>query len=153
MIMRDFGIGIDIAAPAHRVWQVLSEFERWSEWTPSVVRVESLSAPPRGPGSRVRIYQPGLRPAVWVVTHWELNRRFAWTANHPGVVVVADHLLASTPGGCHVELTIRFDGVLGSLAGRMVRGLTARNLELESNGLRARSEATDGGGTSIRLGG
>lgn len=56
-LLRDFGIEIEIAVAAERVWQVLAQVEHWPEWTQSVVRAEPLSAPPLGPGSRVRIYQ------------------------------------------------------------------------------------------------
>lgn len=139
--VRDFSIAIHIEASAERVWQVLTDIECWSEWTPSVLRIEPLSATALGPGSAARIYQPGLRPAVWVVTDWEPNRRFSWTTHHPGVAVVGDHVIARGSSGCRVELTIRFNGILGSLVGRLTERLTTRNLELEANGLRARSEA------------
>lgn len=139
--VRDFSIAVDVAASAERIWQVLTDIERWSEWTPSVLRIDPLSAPPLGPGSRARIHQPGLRPAVWVVTGWEPYRRFSWTARHPGVAVVGDHVITAGPRGCRVELAIRFNGALGALVGRLTERLTTRNLELESTGLKARSQA------------
>ena len=33
--MRDFSIQFDVAAPPARVWEVMSDGERWADWTPS----------------------------------------------------------------------------------------------------------------------
>jgi uncharacterized protein YndB with AHSA1/START domain len=60
--MRDFSISANINATPQRVWEVLSDGERWAEWTPSVTSVEILDKPLRV-GSRAMIRQPELPPA------------------------------------------------------------------------------------------
>ena len=35
--MRDFSRSIQIAAPVEVVWAILSDGERWPEWTPTVI--------------------------------------------------------------------------------------------------------------------
>ena len=82
-----------IAASIHRVWAILVDLKRWPEWNASVERIEELTSHSLGLGSRVRIHQPKLRPAVWVVTAWEPESRFVWEAAGPGVTVVGSHVL------------------------------------------------------------
>ena len=65
--MRDFKISADINATPERVWEVLSDGERWAEWTPSVTAVELLDKPLRV-GGRALIQQPELPPAKFRIT-------------------------------------------------------------------------------------
>jgi ligand-binding SRPBCC domain-containing protein len=53
--MRKFSITIDIAVPAERVWQVMSDTDRWHEWTPSVISVKRLGGGPFAAGSRATL--------------------------------------------------------------------------------------------------
>ena len=64
----DYSVSIDIAAPANVVWSVMSDVERWPEWTASVKRVRRLGRGPFDVGSRALINQPKFPPAVWKVT-------------------------------------------------------------------------------------
>jgi hypothetical protein len=138
--MRDFQVSTVINASIERTWSVLADIERWPEWTPSIERIESLTALPLGPKARVRIHQPKLRPAVWEVTVWEPPRRFVWQSKSPGVTAIADHRLEARPEGCSITLSLHFDGMLGGLAGRLTRRLTERYIRLEAEGLKARAE-------------
>ena len=63
-----FRISIDINAPAHRVYEVMSDIERWCEWTPSVTSIKRLDSGPFVVGSRAVIRQPKFPPALWTVT-------------------------------------------------------------------------------------
>ena len=141
--MSDFRISTTIDAPAERVWAVLADVARWPEWTASVSRVELLTSAPLGTGSRVRIDQPKLRPAVWTVTLWQPGQRFVWESTNPGVKVVAEHVIAPSTGGYTVTLTVHFSGLLGSMMGALNRKLTSHYLELEANGLKARCESRE----------
>ena len=73
---RKFSITIDINAPAERVWSVMSDIDRWHEWTPSITSVKRLGDGAFAVGTRVRIRQPGLPPAVWKLTAIEPGQSF-----------------------------------------------------------------------------
>ncbi|MFN0179896.1 MAG: SRPBCC family protein [Gemmatimonadales bacterium] len=131
---------VDIEAPAATVWGVLSDIERWPEWTETVTGIDRLDSGPFAVGSRFRIKQPRLGPATFVVTGLEANRGFTWVTRSPGVMVTADHQIEASAAQCRVTLSVRFGGFLGTLAGWATRGLTNRYLALEAAGLKRRSE-------------
>ena len=132
---------IDIAAPAERVWEVLSDVEYWSEWTPTVTSVRLLDDGPLRQGSRAKIRQPRIPETEYVVTELEPDRSFTWVATGPGTLTTARHDAQPLPGGgTRVRLSVTQSGCLGSVMGRFYRGLTDRYLANEADGLKARCE-------------
>jgi uncharacterized membrane protein len=141
--MRTFRITTEeIFAPAERTWQVMSDVERWPEWTPSVTSVTLLDGPgrPLAVGSRAVIRQPKFPPALWKVTEIEPGRRFTWVSVAPGLRVAARHSVESTDKGSRGTLSLEMQGLLGGVWGRLTKGITERYLALEAKGLKARSE-------------
>lgn len=134
---------VTIAAPCERVWEIMTDVERWSEATPSVTSVEMLDPGPLRVGSRVRMRQPRLPVAVWTVTDLVKCRHFTWVATGPGVRTTAEHIITSF-GDDHTRLCLRIDqsGPLGGVASRLYRRLTDRYLALEANGVKRRAEGT-----------
>jgi hypothetical protein len=93
-------------------------------------------------GSRARILQPKLRPAVWQVTELdEAKKSFAWISRNPGAQATAVHVVESDGAGSKVTLSLQFSGLLGPFMARLYRGLTERYLATEANGLKQRCEA------------
>lgn len=84
--MRDFSIAVDIEAPPGRVWEVMSDGERWPDWTPSVTSVEIYDKPLRV-GSRALIQQPKLPPGRFKVTALEPGRSFTWASGLLGGIM------------------------------------------------------------------
>ena len=90
--MSDFRYEVEIRVPPSRVWSVLLDVERWPEWTTSVTRIQRMEVGPISMGSRARIWQPRLRPAVWCVTSLDEKRRiFAWTTRAFGLKIIGRH--------------------------------------------------------------
>lgn len=139
--MLDFQTTVDIDAPPHVVWEVMSDVERWPEWTASVRSIRRLDSGPFRVGSQALIRQPRFPPALWTVTAIEPLRSFTWRSGAPGVWVHAHHSLTPTATGTRVRLGLRYRGLLGRLIARMTRGITERYLAMEAEGLKRRSEA------------
>lgn len=137
---RLFHITVDIAAPPERVWQVMTDVERWPEWTESVQKVKRLDNGPFQVGSRARIKQPKFLPAVWEVTELDAQRGFTWISRSPGVVASAKHRIERTARGSKVNLSVAYGGMLGGVVAKLLGGITDRYLMFEAAGLKQRSE-------------
>jgi uncharacterized protein YndB with AHSA1/START domain len=138
--MRKFSITTDIAAPAERVWQVMSDTDRWHEWTPSVTSVKRLGGRPFAVGSRAVIRQPRFPPALWKIAAIEPGRSFTWISVGPGLRVVGHHSVEPAAAGSRATLSLELQGIFGGVFGQMTKDITGRYLAFEAEGLKARSE-------------
>ena len=140
----EFSITTDVDAPAGVVFAVMTDIERWPEWTETVTRVERLDGAtgPLAIGSRLRVVQPKVPPAEWTVTALEAGRGFRMTSRSAGATVVANHWAEPLGDGrrARVTLSLTFSGWLGRMIARMMRGLNERYLAQEAEGLKRRSE-------------
>ena len=137
--MRQFHTSIQIPAPPARVWDVMSDIDRWHEWTPSITSIRRLGGAPFAVGTRVMIRQPKLPPALWKVIEIEPGRRFTWLSTAPGLRVFGHHGVEPDDGGCLATLGIDIEGPLGGMWGRLSRAITERYIAMEAQGLSARS--------------
>jgi uncharacterized membrane protein len=132
---------IEIHAPAQLVWEVFSDVQRWPEWTASVTSLVGKDGANLAVGKRFSIKQPGMSKLVWKVTEIDRGSSWTWVQRSPGVLVTARHWVTGQPGGrTLVRQQLEQRGVLGALVGRMMIKKTKRFLELEAQGLKARSE-------------
>ena len=139
---RDFSITVEIDAPKERVWAVMSDVERWAEWTPSVKSIERLVPGPLAVSSRLNIRQPKFPPTIWTVTAMGPGHSLTLKAGSPGVWVIARHWVEPSPNGCRATLSLRFDGVFGGIVGRLTKRLSEQYLQYEATGLKRRSESS-----------
>jgi uncharacterized membrane protein len=132
---------IDIEAPPDRVWAAVRDIEHWPEWTPTVTSIRPLDPGPLAVGNRAIVRQPRLLPARWQITELEEGRSFTWITRGPGILVAARHSIEDAANGSQATLSLDFSGPLGPLCARLTRGLNARYLALEAQGLKKRAEA------------
>ena len=133
---------IDIDATPARVWQVMSDVKKWPEWTPSI---ESVEAAPDtlSVGSRATVKAKGTPRATWTITEFNPGRNFTWITSVRGSKTVGEHVIAPNgEGKSRVTLAIEVNGLMGAIFKPMINKVITGNLELESNGLKRRSEAT-----------
>ncbi len=139
---------IEIDAPPQLVWEVFSDVQHWPDWTASVTSLTGRDGPVLAVGKRFTIKQPGMSKLVWRVTEIEPGSSWTWVQRSPGLRVTARHFDTAQPGGrTLVRQQLDQRGVLGALVARLMVKKTKRFLELEAQGLKARSEElshTDG---------
>ena len=132
---------VEIDAPPQLVWDVFSDVEHWPDWTASVTSLVGLDAPALAVGRRFAIKQPGMAKLVWTVTEIDPGSSWTWVQRAPGSLVTARHDVIAQPGGrTLVRQQLDQGGALGALVGRLMVKKTKRFLELEAQGLKARSE-------------
>ena len=136
----DYEISAEIDATPDQVWRVMTDVERWPEWTPSMTRVERLDPGPFQVGSTARIKQPKFPAVVWQVTELEPEQSFSWTASGAGVTTLACHRITPRGDGVEVTLSVRQTGPLAWLAGLITSRLTQSYIQMEANGLKRRCE-------------
>jgi uncharacterized membrane protein len=130
---------ISIDAPPTVVWSVMTDVERWPEWTASIRSVKALDGADLAVGGRYRIAARGVPAATWRVEQVDDGRSFVWVTAS-GVRVIAGHAIEPTDGGCDVTLSIRTEGLLAALFGWAIARVSRRNMDLEAQGLKRRSE-------------
>jgi uncharacterized membrane protein len=138
--MRKFTISTHVSAPVERVWQIMSDVERWHEWTASITSVKRLDGGAFAVGSRAMVRQPKFPPALWKVTEIEPGNGFTWESVAPGLRAIGRHTVEQTVTGSRVTLSVEFEGLFGGVWGRMTRDITERYLGFEAAGLKIRSE-------------
>lgn len=131
---------LGVAASREAVWKVLIDVESWPDLTPSMSSVRKLDAGPLRVGTRVRIRQPKLPPAVWTVTELAEPERFVWTARGPGFRTTASHEIVAEEGSTLLRLAVEQSGPLAGVVSRLGRSLTDRYIALEAAGVKRRAE-------------
>ncbi len=136
-----FERSVDIAATPERVWSIFSDVERWHEWTPSVTSVTLLDDRAFGLGSRARVLQPLIRPAVFEVTEFTPGRDFTWMTTNGGILAVARHVVEPMAGGTRATISLDFSGWPVLILRPWLSWLTNRYFRMETAGLKRASEA------------
>jgi len=135
-----YSISIDINAPAARVYEVMTDIDRWHEWTPSIGSIKRLDGTGFALGQRVRVRQPKLPPAMWTISAIDPGRSFEWVNRAPGLRVTGHHSVEPTNSGSRATLALSYDGIFGGLLAKLTAGITQRYIEMEARGLKARAE-------------
>jgi hypothetical protein len=103
--MRHFTSSTTIDAPREKVWEVLVDGARYTEWDSGVVRLEGTIAP----GASIRVVSganPG-RAFPVKVTEFEPGRRMVWSGGLPLGLFRGVRTFTLTPEGGHTTLSVR----------------------------------------------
>jgi uncharacterized membrane protein len=132
---------VKIDAPAPTFWDVLVDVEQWPDWTASMQRIVALDEPGIELGRRFQIEQPRLPNLVWVVTEVDPGVSWTWRQRSLGAATLAWHEVVPLEADRTLaRQRIEQRGPLGVAVGVLARRLTKRYLDLEAQGLKARSE-------------
>lgn len=133
---------VEIDAPPERVWAVMSDVERWHEWTASITSIQRRESGPLRVGASARVEQPKVPAVVWVVTDLQPGRSFTWVAGNLLFRSAGSHTVEQRAGGGSVAtLTVRSRGLLLPLLRSRFEALTREYVALEAAGLKRRCEA------------
>ncbi len=132
---------LDIAAPPEVVWDLTADIERWPSVTPTITALEKITDGPVAVGTRARIEQPGLRPAVWTVEELTPGRKLVWSTRMLGARFVGGHEVVPNGAGCTNRLTLDVTGPSAPLLA-LVAGTRLRTaLDTEGEGFRRAAQA------------
>lgn len=134
---------VEIDVPPERVWPVITDVERWPEWTPTMRSVELLRPGPLAQGTEARISQPRFGTRTWRVTSIDPGKSFTWETRGTGTVMVASHVITPRGNGESSTVTLGVDssGWAVSLLGWLLVRTARRFVEAEAEGLKRRVEA------------
>ena len=135
---------ISIAASAERVWLVLLDFPRYSEWNPFVRSIEG--APSEGSAIKVRIQSPSGKAMTFspVVLRNSAGREFRWKGKLvlPGIFDGEHYFHLASGGAGSTEFTHgeRFTGLLVPLLRGALDRDTRPGFEAMNRALKQRAE-------------
>ena len=132
---------IEINAAPEKVWSVLSDIERWPEWTPSMLSVKLVEDGPLAPGTQAIVHPKGTVESTWTVSEVTPNRSFTWDTKVRGARTVGGHEISPTAGGSRVTLSIVVDGFAAKLLKPIIGRTITTNMDQEAEGLKRVSEA------------
>jgi hypothetical protein len=144
LFARESSTGIVIAAPAARVWEVLTDFASYPEWNPMIRRAEGglrvgerLTVRFEPEGNKGHTFKPRL-------TVVEPGRELRWLGwpRLPGLLDT-DHywLLEPAPGGTRLVHGGSVFGLLAPLAGRGLVEKTRQPFEAMNRAMQQRAES------------
>jgi hypothetical protein len=142
--MKSLHAAIDIDAPAERVWQVVSDFARYPEWNPFIVRAAGV--PRVGERLDITIAAPGMRPATFRprVLDVEPGRLIRWKGEFklPGLFDGRHALIVDPLDDERSRFTTHEDvsGILLPFLGR-VMAASQQGFELMAQAVKERAEA------------
>jgi len=141
--MKSLHAAIDIDASAERVWQVVSDFSRYADWNPFIVRA---SGEPRvGERLAITIAAPGMKPVSFRprVLDVEPGRLIRWKGAFklPGLFDGRHALIVEPLDSARSRFTTHEDvtGILLPLAGKVMTA-SQQGFELMARALKERAE-------------
>ncbi|MDD7812463.1 SRPBCC family protein [Mycolicibacter sinensis] len=117
-----------VAAPAARVWAVLSDYEGMSAWAPGlqITLARPGSPEPNGVGAQRRIKAvPGMAPLVEEIVAFEPDQRLSYrgVSGIPFRNYLGDVVLRPSGAGTEISYTISADNQLPGVAAVLAHGL------------------------------
>jgi uncharacterized membrane protein len=137
-----FEESIEIEAPRHRVWEVLSDLEAWPDHIETVEVVEMLTPGPPAVGSKVRLRQPKLPEGTWDITVWDPPSFFEFRQKSGGVGTTAGHRVEELADDrSRLTLILEMKGGITPIVGLFFKELTQSYMNTEARGIKKEAES------------
>lgn len=139
MVSASYTVHID--TPPSKVWEVMSDVERWPAFAPQFRSIERKDHGPLALGSKAKVTPRGLIGSIWEVTEFEPSRSFTWETNAlPGLHLVAGHVVEADGGGARAVLSLASSGPIAAMLSPVLGLVFRRNTRLATAGLKAYCE-------------
>ncbi len=136
---------VGIQAPAEAIWSVIADIEAWSVWNPIYPKAQGTLR--IGSPLALELALEGRKPEVIkpVILDWVPNEQIHWRLTIMGGLVRTTRYfeiekLSDT--GCIFSNGELFDGLLGSMVVRSLRGPIRRGFAAMGEAVKSRVEAT-----------
>jgi uncharacterized membrane protein len=129
-----------VDAPVATVWDVTVDIEGLPATTPTITQAERLDGGPLRVGSRARLRQPHMRPAVWTVTRLEPQELFEWSTRVGWLTMTGRHRLRPVATGTANHLEVELVGFGAGVATRLLGGSIRRAITTENRGVKVAAE-------------
>jgi len=144
--MREIRTEVQLSAPVDQVWQVLTEFDNWKEWNPTINQAGGrasvgsiLNITVRGEeGEDAANYQP-------VVLESDAPKSFRWRATMMGAFVFKNDrvfVLTAKDGGTHLVHKEEFTGLMVPLMWNKLNEWVGPTLEKMNKALKKKVESS-----------
>lgn len=138
-VIKKYEVVRDVRQPRHVVWQLLTDFEKWPQWTPTMTSVKRVSG--ENLGAKFDVKQPKLPAAQLTIVEWTEGKSFTWSSLKRLANMNAHHTLDEIEGSVtrvslSVEMTGPLAGIVWSLWGRLIK----RYVDTESASLKTAAE-------------
>ena len=143
--MKEVRSEIEIQAPSERVWQILTDFDNWSEWNPFLTQASGTAA--LGEQVNITFQGPGSKETSLCCTIQTLHQGREWMWDFHAISPVlfrGEHSFAIEPiDGSRVRFVQRevFKGLLVPFLVKETD--TLRGYKAMDGALKARAEQTD----------
>ncbi len=139
--MKEIRTEIEIAASAARVWEILTDFEKYEQWNPFIHKI--IGEAKEGAKIQIHLETPAGKNRKYdpVVTKVEAGRELRWLGG--GFFLNGEHIfLIEEPRPGHVLFVQRevFAGMMTSFFGRAIHDDIAAGLKEMNASLKARAE-------------
>ena len=129
-----------VAAPPDKVWDAVVDFEARPHWEPRVKEAQIIGGGPLQEGSRIRLKVDRDRFTSTVV-ELRPEERLSLLVKGPGFRVNHIYELNAREDGTEVTMTGEYQGIIGKLAVRFMRGSVRRDLVDELAAIKRAAEA------------
>jgi len=123
-----FESGIDINAPAEKVWALIDKLEEWPQWMPSIKKIEKVSKGPLTVGSQLAVTAKvsGLTvKLLMTITEFVPERTVVMQGKALGTSLTRFYTLEPVNGKTKVTIGGDVSGVLAWLACRGGKAVSA----------------------------
>jgi hypothetical protein len=130
-----------IRCKSDKIFRILIDVSHWNMWTKSIQDIVILKGAGFEIGSKIKVRQPKLSPAIWTVTEILENKCIAWEKKSFGLKMTANHLIESSSGISTVKLQVIYSGFLAPVIHKLTAHLTETYLTMEITGLKEKCES------------